>query len=103
LGRKLLKRDRPVLIFPENTRCNKGCTSVNKFTAAFFSLAIDSGARIVPLAIESTDQVMGRGDLLIHPFHPVKITMLTPVDANNFNDSIALRDLIWGQVKAALP
>ena len=71
-------------------------------SAAFFALAIDSGALIVPLAIEATDQVMGRGDLLIHPHRPVKITMLEPVDATKFNDSIALRDLVWGRVKAAL-
>jgi 1-acyl-sn-glycerol-3-phosphate acyltransferase len=102
LNRKLLKRDRAVLIFPENTRCEKGFSSVNKFAAAFFALAIDSGALIVPLAIESTDRLMGRGDLLIRPYEPVKITMLPPVDASRFNDSIALRDVVWNQVKAAL-
>jgi 1-acyl-sn-glycerol-3-phosphate acyltransferase len=103
LGRKLLKRDRAVLIFPETTRCEKGFNSVNKFAAAFFAVAIDSNALIVPLAIECTDQVMGRGDLLIHPHRSVKIKMLDPIDASKFNDSIALRDLVWGQVKAALP
>jgi len=103
LGRKLLKRDRPVLIFAENTRCDKGQPSLNKFTAAFFALAIDCGALIVPIAIESTDRLMGRGDFLLHPFEPVKISMLPAVDAKKFNDSIALRDLVWGQVKAALP
>ncbi|MBC7369932.1 MAG: 1-acyl-sn-glycerol-3-phosphate acyltransferase [Bdellovibrionaceae bacterium] len=102
LGRKLLKRDRPVLIFAENTRCDKGFPSMNKFAAAFFALAIDSEALIVPIAIERTDNLLGRGDLLLNPFEKVRLTMLPPVDATKFNDSIALRDVIWGQVKAAL-
>ena len=102
LGRKLLKRNRPVLVFAENTRCDKGLPGLNKFAAAFFALAIDSGALIVPIAIERTDRLMGRGDLLINPFESVKLRMLPPVDARKFHDSIALRDLVWGQVKVAL-
>jgi len=102
LNEKLLQRDRSVLIFPETTRCEKGFHSVNKFSASFFSLAIESQALIVPLAIEDTDQIMGRGDLLIHPFQRVKIKMLEPVDAKKFHDSMELRDLVWNQVKASL-
>jgi 1-acyl-sn-glycerol-3-phosphate acyltransferase len=102
LREKLLERNRSVLIFPETTRCEKGFPSVHKFGASFFSLAIDSHALVVPLAIECTDQLMGRGDFLLNPFQPVKIKMLEPVDATQFKDSVELRDLVWNQVKAEL-
>ncbi|RYZ83202.1 MAG: 1-acyl-sn-glycerol-3-phosphate acyltransferase [Proteobacteria bacterium] len=99
---KILDKNRAVLIFPETTRCEKGAKSMNKFAAAFFALAIDAGALIVPIAIENTDAVMGRGDFLIHPFQNVRITMLPPIDAKIFTDAMGLRDLAWAQVKAAL-
>ncbi|WP_413293205.1 lysophospholipid acyltransferase family protein [Bdellovibrio sp. HCB185ZH] len=99
---RLLLRNRSVLIFPETTRCDKGFPSVNKFGSAFFSLAIESRALVVPLSIQGTDQVMGRGDLFIHPFQPVKINLLPAVDASQYQDAVHLRDSVWGQVKAAL-
>jgi 1-acyl-sn-glycerol-3-phosphate acyltransferase len=100
---KLLKRDRPVLIFPENTRCDKGFPSVRKFSSGVFDKAIESEALIVPLVIENTDRLMGRGDFFINPFEPVKITMLDPVIAKNYKDSRDLRDDVWKMIRTGLP
>lgn len=100
---KLLKRNRPVLIFPENTRCEKNFSSVQKFSAAVFSIAIESKALLVPLVIESTDQLLGRGDLFIHPFTQVQIKMLEPIVAANYTDAQELRDHTWSLIHSELP
>lgn len=99
---KLLRNDRPVLIFPENTRCDKGFSSVRKFSSAAFSIAMESQALIVPMTIQNTDQLMGRGDLLLHPHQPVKIKMLDPIPAANFQDSQKLRDHVWSLIQSGL-
>ena len=92
---KLLLRDRPVLIFPENTRCDKGFKSVRKFSSGVFNKAMESQALIVPIMIENTDKLMGRGDFLLNPQEPVKITMLKPFKASDYTDSQKLRDDVW--------
>jgi 1-acyl-sn-glycerol-3-phosphate acyltransferase len=100
---KLLKKDRPVLIFPENTRCNKGFSSIQKFSSGVFDKAIDCEAIIVPLVIENTDRLMGRGDFFINPYEPVKITMLQPVKAKDYTDSRKLRDEVWRLIRTEMP
>lgn len=99
---KLLLRNRPVLIFPENTRCEKGYPSVKKFSSAVFSIAIDSQALVVPLVMQKTDRLMGRGDLFVNPYEPVKITMLKPIQASLYQDSQKLRDDVWHSIRAGL-
>jgi 1-acyl-sn-glycerol-3-phosphate acyltransferase len=99
---RLLMRDRPVLMFPENTRCEKGRPSMRKFGAGIFAMAIESEAMIVPLAITATDNLLGKGDLFLHPFQPVKIKMLEPLEAKNFSDSQALTELVWNQIHAGI-
>ena len=99
---KLLLRDRPVLIFPENTRCDKGFASVRKFSSGVFDKAMESKALIVPILIQNTDRLMGRGDLLIHPFEPVSLTMLEPVEASLYQDSQKLRDDVWKKIQVGL-
>lgn len=100
LKSKILLKNRSVLIFPETTRCERNFPSVHKFGAFFFAVAMESKAIIVPLSISGTDQLMGRGDLLINPFKPVKIRMLEPIQAEKFQDSNQLRDFVWNQIKA---
>ena len=102
LGDRLLMKNRAVLIFPENTRCDKGFLSVQKFSSAVFMLAIQTKSLIVPLVMKNTDGLMGRGDLLIHPGAPVQITMLEPVDAGRYSDEKELRQLVWNQIAAGV-
>jgi 1-acyl-sn-glycerol-3-phosphate acyltransferase len=97
-----LDQDRPVLSFPENTRCNKGFNSINKFGGSFFSLAIEGQALVIPLVIESTDKLLGRGDLFLHPFKKAKIKMLTPIPVDSSTNFIELRDSVWQQMKQAM-
>ena len=102
LGQRLLAHDRAVLIFPENTRCEKGFALLNKFGASPFGIAIQQGAVVVPLAIHETDQLLGKGDILLHPFQPVRIEMLAPVEAAEFSDSTALRNFVWQRLSESL-
>jgi 1-acyl-sn-glycerol-3-phosphate acyltransferase len=99
---KVFAKNRAVLNFPENTRCDKGFTSVQKFSGAFFSLAKESQVLVVPLVIQSTDQILGRGDLFLNPYHPVQIKMLEPIEAAKFENFLELRDLVWSQIKAGM-
>jgi 1-acyl-sn-glycerol-3-phosphate acyltransferase len=99
---KLLRKNRPVLIFPENTRCEKGYQSVRKMSAAVFGIAIESQALVVPLVIENTDRLMGRGDFLLNPFEPVKITMLPAIEASRYVNSKILRDDVWNLIQAGI-
>lgn len=103
LRTKLLERERPVLIFPENTRCEKGAPSLGKFSASVFSMAIDSRALIVPLAITGTDDVLGKGDLWLSPGHPIRIKMLPPIRSSDYTDPQSLRDRVREALKVELP
>lgn len=95
LKTKVLERNRPVLIFPETTRCEKRFSSIGKFSRATFDLALDSKALVVPIYISDTDLIMGRGDLFVNPFHPVQLTMLDPIDPQNFNSASELTLHVW--------
>lgn len=101
LKNKILLRNRSVLLFPETTRCEKNFPSVGKFGAFFFDVAMESEALIVPFVLHGTDQIMGRGDLLIHPFQPIKIQLLAPIEAATFKNSRVLRDHVWNQIKVS--
>ena len=102
IKKRILAQDKSVLVFPENTRCEKGFPSINKFSGAFFSMAIDSQALIVPIVIKGTDQLMGRGDLFLNPYQPVQIRMLDPVQANQYSDFFKLKEDVWSQMQKAL-
>lgn len=99
---KLLEQDRPVLFFPENTRCDKGFPSVRKFGSSIFGVAINSHALIVPIAITDTDLLMGRGDLLVNPYRPVRLKMLEPVRAVDFTDASELAELVRARIAAEI-
>lgn len=96
---KLLMKNRSVLFFPENTRCNKGDLSVHKFNASIFATAIQAEALVVPIVIKGTDDVLGRGDLFLHPFHPIEFKLLDPVPAKTYSDALDLRNEIWDRVE----
>jgi 1-acyl-sn-glycerol-3-phosphate acyltransferase len=99
---KLLDRNHPVLIFPENTRCPKGHPTLQKFSESIFKMAMDAGALIVPVAIKNSDQLLGRGDLFLTPFVPVKLTIFQAINANDFDDAKALSQKVWNTLSVGL-
>jgi 1-acyl-sn-glycerol-3-phosphate acyltransferase len=103
LGRKILSKNRPVLIFPETTRCEKGFPSVQKFLGSVFQVAIDQNAMVVPFTIRRTDRLLGRGDFFLNPFEPVEIIFHSPIPPGVYSDSRQfskdVRNIIEGALK----
>jgi 1-acyl-sn-glycerol-3-phosphate acyltransferase len=58
-----IKAGQSVVIYPEGTRTRNG--RLGPFKKGGFHLAIDSGAEIVPMAIQGTHALMPRGSMLI--------------------------------------
>ncbi len=73
---KRLKRGQIVLVFPEGTRTRDG--NVGKFRPGFSSLAVRTGAAIVPAAIEGAHAAWPRNQLFPHP-GPVRVHYGTPI------------------------
>ena len=66
VARERLERDRPsVIMFPEGTRSATG--ELMPFKKGAFVLAIQTGADIVPAAIDGSREVMRKGSFLIRP------------------------------------
>lgn len=87
---RLLEKNIPVLIFPENTRCEKGGPHLKKWSQSVFKIAIDSQATIIPVAIKKTDDVLGKGELFINPFVPIEVKMLKPIETKSYTDFMQL-------------
>ena len=100
LKTKILEKNKAALVFPETTRCEKGFGSIGKFSTAVFEVAISSSSLVVPIYIHKTDEVMGRGDLLIHPFKPIELKILKAVSAESYKNSAELTEYVWNTLKA---
>ena len=98
---KILNKNRAALVFPENTRCEKNFSGLGKMTTSFFSLAIETKALVVPVAIHNSDAIMGRGDFLIHPGH-VRIQMLPVIDSSFYLSAKQLSQAVQVQISGAL-
>ncbi len=94
----ILDRNRPVLVFPETTRSEKNFPSIGKFSVAIFEIAIESQCLIVPVYIQGTDQLMGRGDLFLNPYQPIELKSLPSIHTNQFNSAAELSKYVWNQL-----
>ncbi len=99
---RLLDQKRPFLVFPENQRCQKGFVGLQKFSVAPFVLAVEAKALVVPVVMKATDALMGRGDLWLHPFRPIEIQMLDPIESTEFEDGVALAKAVTERIGWAL-
>ena len=98
---KILNKNRSALVFPENTRCEKNFSGLGKMTSSFFSLAIETKALVVPVAIHNSDAIMGRGDFLIYPGH-VRIEMLPAIESTLYTSAKQLSQVVQSQILGAL-
>ncbi len=81
-AQELLKNGYSVVIFPEGTRNNGG--ELGEFKAGAIRMATRAGVPIVPVCIEGSYKLMGRGSLWIHPAQ-VKIRILPAVSTDNLS------------------
>lgn len=85
------------LVFPEGTRSRTG--ELGEFKKGAFVAAIESGSRILPVALTGTRELMPRGRFVIRP-GTVGVKVLDPVDAGSY--SYLDRDRLAGEVKSRI-
>lgn len=74
----MLERGTLLWIAPEGTRSVSG--KLGPFKSGGFHLALESGHRIVPIAIDGTHKVLQSGTIDLHRGHHVNVTILPPID-----------------------
>ncbi len=74
---RLTSRGLSLIVFPEGTRSADGI--VAPFKRGSFSLALDAGLAVVPLAIAGSRRVMAKGRLMTCPGR-VRLTVLDPIE-----------------------
>jgi 1-acyl-sn-glycerol-3-phosphate acyltransferase len=85
-----------VFVFPEGTRSPD--RKLQPFHRGAFALACRTGAPIVPVMIEGTGEILGKGSFHIAP-RPVVIRVLDPIDpAEAGGDSKRLRALVHARM-----
>ena len=96
-----LKKGVSLMVFPEGTRSKTG--EMLPFRPGPFTMAIESGAAVVPITVHGTRELMPKGTLKIRPgrmvlaFHePVDTTGMTSADRG------AVMELVRARMQAAL-
>ena len=89
------------LVFPEGTRSRTG--ELGEFKKGAFVAAIESGSRILPVALEGTRELMPRGGMVIRP-GTVRVRVLDPVDTGSYSygDRDRLASEVRSRIEAAL-
>jgi 1-acyl-sn-glycerol-3-phosphate acyltransferase len=90
------------LVFPEGTRSRTG--ELGDFKKGAFVAALESGSRILPVALQGTRELMPRGGLKILP-GVVRVRVLDPVDTGSYSysDRDRLAAEVRGRIAKALP
>lgn len=85
-----LKNGLSVMIFPEGTRSRDG--SLLPFKAGAFQLALETGAKVLPLALAGTRRCRPKGSLGFGEARAIA-KVLAPIDPATFTGPHALEDL----------
>jgi 1-acyl-sn-glycerol-3-phosphate acyltransferase len=85
------------LIFPEGTRSRTG--ELGEFKKGAFVAAVESGSRILPVALSGTRELMPKGRFAIRP-GTVRVRVLDSVDTRSY--SYADRDRLIAEVKGRI-
>jgi 1-acyl-sn-glycerol-3-phosphate acyltransferase len=89
---RVLRGGYSVFVFPEGTRSPDG--EIGSFFRGAFVLSTRTGAPVVPVVIEGTGKILGKGAVRIAPY-PLTVRVLDPVDPAEVGyDARRLRDRV---------
>jgi 1-acyl-sn-glycerol-3-phosphate acyltransferase len=71
-----------LIVFPEGTRSKTG--ELGPFKLGVFSIAVEAGANIVPIALKGTHRILPKGSFYINPM-PVTVQIGEPVSSSGFD------------------
>ncbi len=86
IGGKMLARQSSLLFFPEGHRSRDG--NLGRFYSGAFKVAVDTGAKVVPVCISGTGDLLPPGRWWLAPT-VIKLKALPPIDPNNFSGPMA--------------
>jgi 1-acyl-sn-glycerol-3-phosphate acyltransferase len=90
-----LKEGLPFAVFPEGTRSLDG--TLRRFKKGAFVMAIEAGVPVVPVSIAGTQNLMRKGDWIIHPGE-VTVRFGPAVDSSEY--TIAKRSELCSRVES---
>jgi 1-acyl-sn-glycerol-3-phosphate acyltransferase len=85
--REGLRNQEAVHVFPEMTRCEPGLGGTQPFHLAPFHVAFQEKVKVIPIAIQGTDQVWPKGLAKLSWRRPVRVTSLAPLDPRDFRSA----------------
>ncbi len=77
-----IQNGRHIYIAPEGTRSASG--QLGPFKSGGFRMALEAGARILPVAIDGTRNVLPARKLMVHTGHHVTVTICPPIDPKEY-------------------
>ena len=86
----IISRGGALIFFPEGHRSRN--KQLQRFYIGAFKLAIETGAKVVPLCLSGTDELLPPGRWWLHPAR-VTLKALQPVDPKNFTGEGAHRSM----------
>ena len=97
-GSEMLQQGTRIWIAPEGTRSKDG--SLAPFKSGGFRMALETGAPILPVAIDGTRHVLPAKGFVVEKHHRVVVTVLPPVDPARYG--LEGRKALVSDVRAAI-
>jgi 1-acyl-sn-glycerol-3-phosphate acyltransferase len=98
--RDLLAHKVPVLIFPEGTR--SATRGLQGFKDGAFSLAMETGAPVIPVAVHGTGEALPKHGLVLRERMAARVDVLDALDPADFGSVPELRDATHAALADAL-
>lgn len=97
-----LEKNVSVIFFPEGTRSRDG--RLNKFAIGAFDLAIRERVKVLPIALDGTQNCLPKKSWLFEPDVRVKLKVLSPVDGSDYQpgEGIKLMNTVRNRIAEQL-
>lgn len=95
-----VKRGIPAMIFPEGTRTRTG--EIQKFKNGAFKLARKYNFNILPVVLKGGHEAMPPGEWRVSPRQRFVISVLDPIDSNQYKSIVELKDVTFSLMKEEL-